>query len=512
MRALFIMTLADAFSKRFAGLPRAHGRYKVPTGIAPGKKRSGRGETIREPVSVELWQAHLDGIMGLGIVPIRDDGHCVFGAIDVDRYDLDLKALEAAVLAAGFPLVVCRTKSGGAHLWLFTNEDVPAELMRGRLMEWAVALGHSGVEVFPKQTRLAGVNDVGSWINMPYFAHEETDRYAIDHGEQLSAEEFLTLADQRALLLDALEGYQLPTDDLIEEWFLDAPPCLQTLAKRRFGEGMRNNALFNVGVYLRKRFGDQGWEAKLDEYNQRFMDPPLGHKEVAQIVRNVAKKDYIYTCSQPPIVAVCNKQICLTRTYGIGQGENDPGVVFGQLVKINTEPPLWIWDVDGARIELHTPELKDQGRFQTRCMDVLNKWPNTIKPGKWAELVRDKLATVEVQEAPPEASPRGQVWYMLESYCTGHTQARSKEELLLCKPWTDPDTNKTWFSGSHFKKWLDQQRFHCYAPQLWAWLRSFGAEHTFTVIKGKGRNFWMVRAFAEQSEPFGIPELPEEQL
>lgn len=501
-------SVAERFYKLFAGLNRAYGRYDV----IPDKtkvKQTGKILTLREPATPEIWKEHLAGKIGIGIVPITDEGTCRFGAIDIDVYDgIDYKAIAKQV--SKLPLIACRTKSGGVHLYLFCMEDVSAELVRGKLMEWAVHLGFSGVEVFPKQTRLAGPNDYGNWINMPYQGGDKTERYAIYKGKQLTTSRFLSIAESLAVSAEALEAIEIVQDQKVQDHLEGAPPCLQTLAMRGFGEGSRNNGLFNLGVYLRKRYEDQ-WTEHLDEVNQTFMDPPLGHKEVQQIERSVARKNYQYRCHDQPIVSVCNRQICLTRSYGVGTGaENDPGVVFGGLSKVETDPPVWIWDVDGKRIELTTSELKDQNRFQTKCMNELNKWPRAMKPQAWSEMVREKLEHVELIEAPPDARPEGIIRAHLEQYCTGRARARTREDLLMNKPWTND--GRTYFSGVDFCRYLDQQRFHMKQRELWAILRKLQAEHHFFNIKSRGINVWSIPAFDEQSEPFSIPPVPEEDL
>ena len=70
--------------KLFEGLPRAHGTYEIKGERADGKKQ-GKATTVREDVTLEKWQAHLDGKTGIGIIPINDDSSCKFGAIDVDQ-------------------------------------------------------------------------------------------------------------------------------------------------------------------------------------------------------------------------------------------------------------------------------------------------------------------------------------------------------------------------------------------------------------------------------------------
>ena len=109
------------------------------------------------------------------------------------------------------------------------------------------------------------------------------------------------------------------------------------MSRRGFEEGSRNNALFNVGVYLKLRFGDD-WEEYLDEYNQKFINPALQHKEVGQVLRNVRKTKAFYRCTQPPIYDACNKEICRGRLHGIGTGENkEPGVAIDQITQLKGE-------------------------------------------------------------------------------------------------------------------------------------------------------------------------------
>jgi hypothetical protein len=507
-------SLAERFFTRFAALNRVYGLYILSaTAIAhhkAGEKLEGGGRTVHGPPTVELFERHLAGALQLGLVPIRDDSTCCWGAIDIDEYNINHDALEITIRNIGLPLIVCKTKSGGAHLYCFTNEDVPAELMRGKLMEWAVTLGHSGVEVYPKQTRLAGKNDDGNWINVPYSGGADSVRYAIYQGARLGPTAFLDLVDTTfAISEDHLRTISAPRADAIETHFDGCPPCLETLIARGRITELRNQAIFSVIVYLRKVWGDDFKEEMVDQYNQEFFDPPLGHKEISHLIKSTSKKNYNYKCHDEPIRSVCNRQICLTRRFGVGGGTDDPGVEFGQLVKLDTDPPIWLWDVDGARIELSTDELQTQSRFQKKCMEVIHKWPNTIKPKAWQEIVRDRLAKVDIRDVPGDASNSGQMLAHLEAYCTSRAQARNKDELLMNKPWTNPDDARTYFHGPDFIKYLNQQRMQLAPRQVWAWLDKLGAKHSQMNIRGKFRNYWSVPAFAQQTEDFDVPATSE---
>jgi hypothetical protein len=514
-----------AFFARFASNMRSHGHFR-PEG--PERERDGKqggfAETVHAPVDETLWDGHLSGVYGLGLVPVMDDGTCCWGAIDID---IDMKpnlvAIAQDAARMELPLIPCRTKSGGVHLYLFCSEKVSATLVRGKLMEWSVALGVAGVEVFPKQVRLAGAKDLGNWINLPYFNGDDTVRYAIKQdGTRLNVDEFLALAHDLAVSASELEEIGNPTDMTFEGTLAEAPPCLQCIVgKGGPGPGHGNKMMFNIGIYLRKRFGDE-WEQHFDAYNREpFMDTPRGHKEMQGLVKSVNRKNYEYTCNESPIAQACVRQICLTRKFGIGTGEDDPGVVFGSLVKIETMPPVWIWDVDGARLELTTEQLKDQGRFHTACIEVLNKWPRPMKPAAWSTLIREKLQHVEAVPAPPEAKPEGMMWSHLQAYTTGRVVARSREELINDKPWTpSPDEavkygdqvrpGRTYFRAGHFKQYLEQQRMGGLTQrELWSWLRKRGAEHHEFNINGRMVTCWSIPAFTKQTDAFQVPRIAD---
>jgi hypothetical protein len=516
-----LTSLAEEFARIFAGLERSHGRYVVPSGAKPNEKGKLHDTkwawTVHGPITQELWEGHLEGLHGIGVVPIRDDATCVFGAIDVDQYrdkdgkPLDLKALSAAVKRMGLPLITCRTKSGGAHLYLFLREPAPAELIRRKLMEWAEALGHPGVEIFPKQTRLASERDDGSWINVPYQGGRRTVRYAIRSpgGEAMTPEEFVAAVKKAAVSPEDLPDVNPPGDEF-GDLLVGAPPCLVALATRGFGD-WQNNGMFSVCVYLRKRFGD-GWEAKADEYNRRLMDPPLPAKDLMAIVKSVSKKSYSYMCKQEPISNVCNRQLCLTREFGVGGGSDDPGVVFGALEKLETEPPTYIWDVDGARIELAVQDLMDQRKFQALAIAKLDKWPNMVKPGVWQGIVRDRLAKVKRIAVPDDATREGQFWLHLARFCTSRVRGKSLDEILMGKPYTDAKEGRTYFVSADLFQYLAQHRFAgATEKEVFRFLRHRDVEHHFKVIKGKGVNFWSVPAFPEQTEEHSVPRAPTEE-
>ena len=147
--------MIEKFKNIFEGLDRAHGVTIVGESNGNGTKIKGKSFVKREPVTDELWQKHLDGKDSLGVIPINDDNKCKWGCIDIDSYaGFDHQKLINKIKQFKLPLVVCRSKSGGAHVFLFTKDYVSASLMQDKLNEIRSVLGYGGSEVFPKQREL----------------------------------------------------------------------------------------------------------------------------------------------------------------------------------------------------------------------------------------------------------------------------------------------------------------------------------------------------------------------
>jgi putative DNA primase/helicase len=319
-------TPQERFIDRFSGLTRVHGVYLTPGHAEPGHKREGKRWTAKEPVTPELWTEHLAGRAGLGIVPIRDDDTCLWGCGDIDDYSIDHKKLLAKIAELKLPLVVCRTKSGGAHCFLFGSEPLPAALVRDRLKEWMTGLGFPRIEIFPKQSSLSeGSEDSsnGSWLNLPYFAGDRTTRYGLDPetAASMSIEDFLTLADANAITVEQLENWEeLPApvegaNDLLPQ----GPPCLNTLCGAGVAAGTRNEVMFNLAVYYNKVDPNTALEQSM-KASREFFTPPLSPREASITISSALKRDYNYRCKNEPLAGVCVKKTCLTRAFGISNG------------------------------------------------------------------------------------------------------------------------------------------------------------------------------------------------
>ncbi len=498
------MNLSSQFMALFRGLERAYGTYEIDGSTKhDGAKRGGKAVTLRRPISLGLWENHLAGKAGLGVIPIRDDSSCFFGAIDIDVYPLDLVEIAGKIKDLNLPLLPCRSKSGGVHAYIFFSESVPASLLVPKLKDMAAALGYGGCETFPKQTQvLVDRGDIGNWINMPYFNAGAPDRYGIKlDGSAMTAEEFLSAAEALKQTEALLKKVKVRAPDL-----QDGPPCLQHLIKQGFPAGTRNDGLAALCVYLRKS-NPMGWKEEAFEYNEKYFVPPLELSEVRQIVESSGKKEYFYPCQKNPIKPHCDAGTCKKRRHGISQTTDLPNL--GGLTKYNSNPPVWFVEVEGGgRMELSTDALQNQGLFQKRCMEVLHVMPPALGKGVWTETISKLLEKVHVIEAPLEATPAGQLMEHLENFFGMPSQAKTREDLITGKPWLDGGLFH--FRLKNFKDYLKRQNFreledHKIASTL---QERGGACHT-TTIKGRFVRYWSFPAFPMQTEGLEAPEFKQ---
>ena len=481
------MDLVQRFFALLAGSDIAHGTFNVQNDRQRDGKKQGQARILREPPTAAHWDRHLRGENGLGIIPIKKNNCCHWGAIDIDVYNLDHAALIRLVEKHKLPGIVCRSKSGGAHMYFFFTSEIAAADLQPKLVSIAALLGYAGSEVFPKQQEiLADRGDTGNFLNMPYFAGSRTTRYGYNNNaESLSPEEFLDFAESRAMDPEAF--LDLPTEPKkAEELLPKGPPCLQQLAAQGFGEGGRNNALFNLGVYARMAAPDK-WEERIRHYNKTMMLPPLEDREVEIIISQLQKKEYFYKCDDQPIVSYCNKDVCIGRKFGIGPGQKASDL--SSLTKINGDPPVWILDVDGKRIELGTDSLVSQKNFQKDCLDQINLYPKAMSDKAWTSRMQTLLANLTIIEVPPEATSRGEFEELLTSFCCDRARGVEREEILQgIAVWAD---ECVFFQLRDLQKHLKANGFTKYSNvQIGLRLKEMKAEKVDWRVKGKTVHLW----------------------
>lgn len=504
------MDLAQEFYSLFKGSDIAHGTYEVKSNRASDGKKQGIAKVIKESTTVEMWEEHLSGGVGIGIIPIKSDNMCQWGAIDIDQYDVSHKKLIEVLTENKIPAVVGRTKSGGAHVWMFLSEPIEAEEMQRRVTELSAALGFSGSEIFPKQTTiLKDRGDTGNFLNMPYHAGNKTTRYAFDqNGEALNPIAFIEYAKTFILTPTKFRKLNLSfgtQEGVIEE----GPPCLQHLCSKGFSEGSRNNALFNLGVYARL-FDEDNWEQLVQRYNIDYLSPPLSHSEVGNTIRQLKKKDYFYKCEDQPIKPFCDKELCKTRKFGVGPSgvAND----MSSLTKIDGDPPIWILNVDNKRLELTTTGLTSQAQFQKECVSQINMFPVAINQRSWQTRIQTLLDNVTIVEVPPDATFKGEFEDLLHAFACERAKGEEREDILQgVAVWLD---ERVYFQVKDLKKHLSVNDFNHYTSnRVTLRLRDLNAEKMFWRVRGKGVHVWSLeQAYFETDESeIDLPPLPASQ-
>lgn len=492
------MDLVESFAKLFAGNQRSHGRYDPKT-----KKLW----TDKGPPPLEAFKEHVDGGVGIGIVPVLDNGECWFGAIDIDAHgdaqDIDLIGLDSVIRGQDLPLLVCRSKSGGAHLYLFGSEPLPAKLVRNVLSKWAADIGYPGVEVFPKQDTLLvdskGERQLGNWINLCWHdAHGDSLRYSVEGGQRTSFEYFLELAESKRTSAARLV-------EMAENQHQEAPPCIQKMFAGGVARGKRNEALYNIAIYLKQALPET-WRDKIYDVNARTFDAPLPHAEAKKVVASVARRDYRYRCKEEPCRSLCNSAVCVTRKFGITpdeRGELEMGATpdFGPLEKINTDPVRWCLYVDSQQVTMTTDELLDFRAVRKAVAEAQTRLIPPIKNDRWQTMLHGMMENAIVIDAPGEASPLGLIHNRLLEFfhrtdlTVDGLDKADREHILLGAPvvqmYEPAGSRVVFFRGPDFIDYLRKNRSEdLRGPNLWIALKKIGVEHTKIRVKDKVVSVW----------------------
>lgn len=504
------MEYAERMMRLFDGYSEAHGTHgATSSNVAKGGKLEIKktARTVRSPVTIEVWEQHLSGERPLGIIPVKENGTCVWACVDVDRYDIDLAELAGDLEDKGLPLVLCRTKSGGAHLFAFFVEPYQAEDVRQAMRALAATLGFGNCEIFPKQNQvLSEQGDLGNWLNMPYLSGNETERYAVGRDSRsLTLSAFLEKAEKSKTTLDKLvvSKKNPRAKREVDETLSDGPPCLEILTEHGFPEGTRNSGLFALAIFCKKKFGSK-WKEMVEKYNYLFMKPPLNSEEVIMIIKNIEKKDYRYSCKDQPLASHCNSSLCRARKFGIGLSGAYPQI--SGLTKLDTEPPIWFLDIEERRVAIETRQLQNYKEFQHACMEQLTVFYMPMKNEEWATIVGDAMENVIILEAAPEMGVRGHFMELLEDFCMNRHRGETKEDLLLGKPWHDPETGRHYFKLTSLMQHLEREGFRAWGRNTVGKVvtEEIGGRHFFN-LRGKGVNVVWVRDDFEDTPEVPLP-------
>jgi hypothetical protein len=468
----------DKFSNLFKGSSLAHGVWQ---------KENGHMSTKESGATEEDYRKHLIGELGLGIIPVTEEGLCHFGAIDIDIETIDHKELHNRICFKNLPLNVCRSKSGGAHLYVFFKEPKSSTFTITILKRWAALLGFPNkTEIFPKQLK-STKTAVGNWINLPYFNAGNTVRYCMSSNGALDIDEFI----------DSVRYYN--DKDVIDEsldknlvQISEMPPCLKTLTDEGLPQGTRNVGLFNYGVFYRKS-SPNGWADKLRFHNSNFVSPPLNTREVEALIKSLDSRSYQYKCDEEPICSRCDRKTCLTLPYGVGNkpwedGNNFDEATVTNLRKIITDPPTYILEVNSKDISLSSDEFRIYERFRKRAFELQDIVIRPIKQSQWEQKIKALLTTKIDIEAPDDASEAGSLSGKIDDFLALIERSKGKEDLLRGLPILVGD--RILFQVDYLQKYLHSQKVTISNPELFSILHRRTCTHTLIKIKGKVVRAW----------------------
>jgi len=253
---------AGRMAALFRGFSGGYGTYDVRLlGKADGKQKVHQF-MVKEPPTIDLFKAHLSGQTPVGIYLLDDNEQVRFGAIDIDVYPIDLGALANRLDELSLPLIVCNSKSGGAHVYVFFEvPQDPADTI-DVLKTIAEAIGYPGVEVFPKQVKRPS-GGYGNFINLPFFGHPSLEYACYTPEGVIGLSGFLDLAEcsrTTTANLNRIVSQRKPTKEI--------QPTDDSELQRPQAAG-RNEFLFYLGIdLLRQGIGHDIVATILREKNQ----------------------------------------------------------------------------------------------------------------------------------------------------------------------------------------------------------------------------------------------------
>ena len=500
-------------------------------GVKWNIKRTAR--TLKGGATEELWTKHLEGKQPLGVIPIKSDSTVSWGCIDVDDYDVKPIDVIKRVDSLKMPLVPCRSKSGGLHLFMFFSMFIEASIVQAVLKTIAAKLGFAGSEIFPKQTKLiADKGDQGNWMVMPYFGGDYGGKLRMQYGlkktgAEMTVEEFLSYSEKRRMNLEELNAFNVElgkdtgkaskgngvkghSTNGHHPPFHNGPPCLQHMATGGFPDGGRNNALFHIGVFLRRAHPDD-WQIRIEEDNTRFMKPPLPYEEVRGIVRSLTKKDYEYKCKDQPMASHCDSVKCRSRKFGIGPGGSYP--MIEELTYLKSDPPIWFAEIPGGgRVVLSTDQLTSYRKFHNACVAVgvcFRLVPDPV----WVSILGEAMQSKTIITLPDEVGRTGQFEEHMQTFLTNRAVGEKIEDLLRHVPWEDEGQKRYLFSMKSLESFLLREKIRpeFTRPELAHRLRDMkGTPVSLDIMKQRNVRLWQVPIEAVAKAPELAP--PNEEV
>jgi len=507
--------MINEFINIFEGLNSAHGGFKKDKSKLPGKSE-GTHFVRREEVTRAMWENHLNGIgPSLGIMPVNEDNKCKWGCIDVDDFKLDYEEVLKKIRKLSLPLIMCRSKSGCAHILLFTTKFIPAEEMQFVLKSFAAKLGLADKldRIFPMQTEFKQ-GGTGSWVNMPYFNHEEGTRYAYkDNFEAADIEEFFALHKKYAQ--DNLDKYLVDEEEPVKEKKINNKkvkkpaymPCMSNCMEDNNGKipkGLRNDFGFQAAWFFKKSHKaiskfegtSRTSQSLLSDFNTHNISPPLEEKVITTLTEQLADNDYKPKCKVPGVRKYCDVSLCRRNPFGIDPEFAKELVsveeILGTIFEYGSFPPIFYINVKvnakggklkDEKVDFKGSELKDKRKFLTKLNDFGHFPPRTLelmKPTEFSSFMQARIDKMIFVEAPPEAHQDFDFKSLIRDFLKITTVSIDKWDLLEGACYYDQKKKLMHIKLEKLQQYLNATRQPMKSAELTFKLK--------TILKGKKNN------------------------
>ena len=180
---------------------------------------------------------------------------------------------------------------------MFMKDFFSAEEVQLVMKKFAAKLGLGDIldRIYPLQTKISE-GDFGSWLNMPYYNHEEGSTFAYkDDFSSASVDEFFEMYDKYVqtdltqYLVEEIQKEKKPKQKTIEDFFI---PCVENCLKEngKIPSVNRNEFLLHMMVWSKKAvekgitkidaYSKMDEKTLLKNFNKEFMEDPLAEDEI----------------------------------------------------------------------------------------------------------------------------------------------------------------------------------------------------------------------------------------
>ena len=494
--------MIDKFINIFEGLSSAYGQFRKDNNRL-AVKVEGKSFIEKKPVTKELWQNHLNGTgPNLGVFPLTREGTCKWGAIDIDVNNFDYEDLLNRIRKQKLPLIMFRSKSGRAHVYMFMKDFTPAQEVQTVMKKFAGKLGLADKldRVYPMQTSLSK-NDFGSWLNMPYYNQEETSTCAYkDNFDGATIEEFFEMYDKyvqtdlsQHLVEEVKQNIKKPKEKTLEDFLLPCTKNCLKLNNNKIPDENRNDYLLHMytwsmravekGVKKIPEYSKMDAETLLKYFNQEYMARPVEEKEIQNTVLKSKDKEYKYLCKKPTIKKYCDSSACTRHVCGITPLDAEKLVkatqALGKITKYLSEPPIFFESVD---VKNENGSGYKRIRIEMQGEDIINKqkWLNKLanqgcfphislheqKSSDFLVMQYERIENCLHEAADEEASEDFEFKSIIYAFVNKMTVSYNKEDLLKNACYVNKDTHELDFKLPNLMEYLKSNHIKIPANQL----------------------------------------------